>query len=84
MKNTVNEGLFGAAKKFSDAFFDGLKVNAVNSALVKAKQNQDVPIPIIKKMDESRLELATPTGSDIQQDYSDFNNDNTYKLISLK
>ena len=24
-KERTNEGLFGAAKKFSDAFFDGLK-----------------------------------------------------------
>jgi len=31
-KEKTNEGLFGAAKKFSDAFFDGLKTNAVNKA----------------------------------------------------
>jgi hypothetical protein len=36
-KKLQNEGLFGAAKKFSDAFFDGLKNNAVDSILTKAR-----------------------------------------------
>jgi hypothetical protein len=48
----LQEGLFGAAKQFSDAFFDGLKANAINHALEKAKQNKDVPHPIVKKMDD--------------------------------
>lgn len=39
-KKIQQEGLFGAAKQFSDAFFDGLKNNATNSALEKAKQNK--------------------------------------------
>jgi hypothetical protein len=51
-KKSINEGLFGAAKKFTDAFFDGLKSNAINSALATAKKNKDIPIPIIKKMEE--------------------------------
>jgi hypothetical protein len=49
-KETINEGLFGAAKKFSDAFFDGLKSNAVNKALKQAEKNPKIPTPIIDKM----------------------------------
>jgi len=37
-KETTNEGLFGAAKKFSDAFFDGLSKNASKRMLDKAKK----------------------------------------------
>jgi hypothetical protein len=37
-KETINEGLFGAAKKFSDAFFDGLKNNAVDNVINQAKK----------------------------------------------
>ena len=49
-KETTNEGLFGAAKKFSDSFFDGLKGNAVNRALKQAEKNPKIPTPIIDKM----------------------------------
>ncbi len=48
----INEGLFGAARKFSDAFFDGLKTNATNKAINAAKKNKSVPQPIIQKMIE--------------------------------
>jgi hypothetical protein len=51
-KQKTNEGLFGAAKKFSDSFFDGLKSNATNRALKQAEKNKKVPPPIIKKMKE--------------------------------
>lgn len=51
-KQKTNEGLFGAAKKFSDSFFDGLKSNATNRALKMAEKNKKVPPPIIKKMKE--------------------------------
>lgn len=51
-KQKVNEGLFGAAKKFSDAFFDGLKSNATNKAIQAAKNNKSVPPKIIQKMTE--------------------------------
>ena len=51
-KQTTNEGLFGAAKKFSDAFFDGLKTNVTNRALEKAKQNKSIPPKIVQKMTE--------------------------------
>lgn len=48
----INEGLFGATKKFSDAFFDGLKSNVTNNALKKAKSRKDIPVPIVKKMEQ--------------------------------
>ena len=51
-KDKVNEGLFGAAKKFSDAFFDGLKTNATNKALEKAKRNKSMPPKVVQKMTE--------------------------------
>lgn len=51
-KSTVNEGVFSAAKRFSDAFFDGLKTNAINKAIVAAEKNNDVPPKIIQKMRE--------------------------------
>lgn len=49
-KKVINEGLFGAAKKFSDAFFDGLKLSAINKALKQAEKNPKIPTPIIDKM----------------------------------
>lgn len=51
-KQKTNEGLFGAAKKFSDSFFDGLKSNATNKALEKAKQNKSMPPKVVQKMSE--------------------------------
>jgi hypothetical protein len=51
-KKTINEGLFGATKKFTDAFFDGLKGNALNRALKQAEKNPKIPTPIIDKMKE--------------------------------
>lgn len=50
MKIKTNENIFGAAKRFSDAFFDGLKSNAVNRALKQAEKNPKIPTPIIDKM----------------------------------
>lgn len=49
-KEKTNEGIFGAAKRFSDAFFDGLKSNATNKAIKAAKQNKAVPTKIVDKM----------------------------------
>jgi hypothetical protein len=46
----TNENIFSAARKFSDAFFDGLKSNAVNRALKQAEKNPKMPSPIIDKM----------------------------------
>jgi hypothetical protein len=51
-KTKLQEGLFGAAKKFSDSFFDGLKSNVTNNALKQAKKRKDIPVPIVKKMEQ--------------------------------
>jgi hypothetical protein len=51
-KKTTNENVFGSVKKFTDAFFDGLKMNAVNTALDRAKQSKSMPPNVVKKMDE--------------------------------
>ena len=53
-KQPVNE-LFGAAKKFSDAFFDGLKANAVDSLLTKAKKAK-MDSDAIKQMEKIKRE----------------------------
>ena len=37
-KDKVNEGLFSSARKFSDAFFDGLSKNATQKMLAQAKK----------------------------------------------
>lgn len=50
-KEIQQEGLFGAAKKFSDAFFDGLKNNAVDRVLAKAKE-KGVPKEVTNLMDK--------------------------------
>jgi hypothetical protein len=52
-KQIQKEGLFGAAKQFSDAFFDGLKNNAVDRVLSKAKQS-GVPAEVTNIMDSIR------------------------------
>lgn len=49
-KKRINENVFGAAKKFTDAFFDGLKSNAVNTAVQAAKKNKRVPSTVVQKM----------------------------------
>ena len=51
-KKSVNEGLFGSARKFTDAFFDGLKANAINNALANVKKSKRMPMPIVDKMME--------------------------------
>jgi hypothetical protein len=51
----INENIFGAAKRFSDSFFDGLKNNATKSMLDKAEQ-QGMPLPIIQKMKKLQKE----------------------------
>ena len=59
-KQPVKEGLFGAAKKFTDAFFDGLKTNAVNKALEQAKQNKFPPdvIDSMERIENERQRLS--------------------------
>jgi len=54
-KQPIQENLFGAAKKFTDAFFDGLKANAVNKALEQAKQNK-FPPDVIDSMEKIEKE----------------------------
>jgi hypothetical protein len=51
-KKKVNEGLFSAARSFSDAFFDGLKSNATNRANEAAKKNKKVPSQLVNRMVE--------------------------------
>lgn len=51
-KKIQNEGIFGATEKFINAFFDGLKVNTLNRALEKAKENPKMPSKLIDKMEE--------------------------------
>jgi NADP-dependent 3-hydroxy acid dehydrogenase YdfG len=48
----INENIFGAAKRFSDAFFDGLKSNATNKAIEVAKKNKKIPPKIVQKMSD--------------------------------
>lgn len=50
-KEIQQEGLFGTAKKLSDAFFDGLKNNAVDRVLAKAKE-KGVPKEVTNLMDK--------------------------------
>ena len=55
----IQEGLFGAAKQFSDAFFDGLKNNAVDKVLEKARKarlHQDA-IDKMEKIKKEKEEL---------------------------
>lgn len=65
-KQKVNEGIFGAAKKFSDAFFDGLKNNATNKAIEAARKNKQVPSQLVQKMTELE-KLAKELKSDLEK-----------------
>ena len=51
-KKRVNENVFGAAKKFTDAFFDALKTNTANHVLKKVEKNPKIPSAIIQRMRE--------------------------------
>jgi hypothetical protein len=52
-KEIQKEGLFSATKKFTDAFFDGLKNNAVDRVLSKAKE-KGVPTEVTDLMNKIR------------------------------
>jgi hypothetical protein len=54
-KEKTNENIFGAAKRFSDAFFDGLKNNATDKMMKKAKE-AGLPKDAIQAMDNIRRE----------------------------
>jgi hypothetical protein len=66
-KQPIKEGLFGAAKQFTDAFFDGLKQNAINKALEQAKKNK-MPDDVIDAME--RIEKERDTLNKLIQKYS--------------
>lgn len=51
----INENIFDAAKKFSDAFFDGLKNNAVDRILAKARAAR-MSQEAIEKMEKIKKE----------------------------
>ena len=53
----VNEGLFGAAKKFSDSFFNGLQSNTEEKFIQRAKK-AGTPKEVVQKMDKIRKEKA--------------------------
>lgn len=46
----INEGLPSMLKKFTDDFFDGLKMGAINRALEKAKKSKEMPPPVVQKL----------------------------------
>ena len=50
-KDKVNEGLFGAAKKFSDAFFDSLSKNTSDRVISQAKK-RGLPKEVISHMEK--------------------------------
>jgi hypothetical protein len=50
-KQPIQEGLFNMASNFVNDFFDGLKTNATNRALEKAKQNK-LPKDVIEVMEK--------------------------------
>ena len=66
-KKPIKEGVFDSAKKFTDAFFDGLKRNAINHALEKAKKNKNMPVPVVEKMKE--LDKAAKELEQMLKDY---------------
>lgn len=49
-KKQVNEGLFGAAKKFSDAFFDSLSNNTSRRVIDQAKK-RGLPKDVVAHME---------------------------------
>jgi hypothetical protein len=54
-KQPIEEGLFGTAAKISNAFFDGLRNNTINSFLAKAEE-KGIESPIITKMKKLQKE----------------------------
>jgi hypothetical protein len=66
-KVKTNEGVFSSIKKFTDDFFDGLKDDATNRALEKARQNK-LPKDVIDSM--NRIEDERQTLSQLIKKYS--------------
>ena len=50
-KQKTNEGLFGATKKFSDAFFDSLSKNTSRRVIDQAKK-RGLPSEVISHMEK--------------------------------
>ena len=65
-KIRTNENIFGAAKKFTDAFFDALKTNTAHHILKKAEKSKKMPSPIIQKLKEMDR-LAKELENDIKK-----------------
>jgi hypothetical protein len=74
-KQPIEENIFGAAKKFTDAFFDGLKQNAINQALDRAKENK-FPPEVIDAM--QRIEKERDTLNKLIRKYFLFHYSNQY------
>jgi hypothetical protein len=55
MKKLQKEGIFGATKKFTDAFFDGLKNNATDTILAKARKAR-MDKEVIEKLEKIKKE----------------------------
>jgi len=49
-KPQIKEGLPSMLKRFTDDFFDGLKMGAINRALEKAKRTKELPPPVVQKL----------------------------------
>lgn len=54
-KKNIKEGFFSAGKKFSDAFFDGLKNNKANAITAKAKK-AGMDAEVIRQMEKIQKE----------------------------
>ena len=54
-KKKVDEGIFSSAKKFSDAFFDGLKSNAADK-MIKQANKSGVDPEVARMMDSIKKE----------------------------
>ena len=46
------KGPISLLQELSDSFFDGLKKDAINTAIKRAKKTKRVPVPIVQKMQE--------------------------------
>jgi predicted PP-loop superfamily ATPase len=65
-KKKINENMFDAGKKFSDAFFDGVKKNATDRIINKARAAKVDPkiIAQLEKIQKEKEELDKLLGSD--------------------
>lgn len=59
--------IFNKLKNLTDSFFDGLKTNAINSALKSTKKTEEPLSPIIQKM--KAIEEEAKLIDDILREY---------------